>query len=203
MQIPKNLPQFTNKQALLIVSGRLGVIFYLAENSKIKKIKSFKFSKPSTQYTDSEGYFEQRSAAPGKGLFVSGAVREPKKQRLRQELYRKLENHLADITEKRNIDLIYLFAPDYLHKEISDIIKDLLPNKLKKKLKFPAKGNYLKSSQLTLLRKIKTKKQVKKKKKVVKPIKKEAQKLYKKAVKATKVIKGKPAKNNPYKKIKK
>ncbi len=202
MQIPKQLPQFADEKALFIVSGRLGMEFYLANSGKIKKLQSFHFPKPSKLYTDNEGFF-LRSSGGGKnpGVTISGSVREPKKQRLRQELYRKLRKHLENILKKENITRIYLFAPDYLHKEIKTIIKDNLSNKLKKQIRMVIEGNYLKSSPLTLIRKIKAKRQKKIRKKIPEPMSKAARKLYKKAIKATKVIKGKPDKSNPYRKI--
>ncbi|HDQ22516.1 MAG TPA: hypothetical protein ENN28_00920 [Candidatus Uhrbacteria bacterium] len=197
MQIPQELPQFKKEKALLIVSGRLGMDFYLANNSKIKKVKSFRFLNPLKVYTDNEGHFESRSASI-KGVLVSGSVRESQKQRLRQELFRKFKNNLDPIIKKEKLNKLYLFAPDYLHKKIQIIIKDNLPNNLKKQIKLTIKGNYLKSSPLDLLKMIKNKKEVMANKKIVKPIKKEAGKLYKKAIKATGVIKGRPSKINPY-----
>ncbi len=204
MQIPKQLPQFEQEKALLIVSGRLGMNFYLASKGKIKKLKSFRFPKPSKVYTDTEGFFVTRSGGGRRpGERITGAVLEPKKQRLRQELYRKFKKHLNELIKKEKINQLYLFVPDYLHTEMEGLLKDNLSNKMKKQIKLTILGNYLKSQPLTLLRKIKAKRQVKKKKKIAEPIEKEARKLYKKAIKATKVIKGKPAKSNPYKKLNK
>jgi hypothetical protein len=203
MQIPKELPQFDQENTLLIVTGRLQGLFYFVNQGKIKKIKSFEFPNPKTQYTDEEGHFATRSGGGKRpGEKVSGSVLEPKKQRLRQELYRKFQNNLKQIIKDHKIERIYIFAPEFLLKQLKAEAKEILPNKLKKKIIFSFAGNYTNYTPLELLKKIKTRRQKKGKQEITKPIKKEARKLYKKAIKATKVIKGTPSKTNPYKKIK-
>ncbi len=181
MKISKKLPQFKNKRTLIVITGKQEGKFYLAYKGIIEKLTYFKFTKP--KYSDREGHFVTKGGA---GKYKTGSVYEPKKEKLRIELIKRLQEKLKTILKRRKIDSIYIACPEYLKNRI----KDAFPSSASKKIDLVIFGDYCHSHVYKLLEKIKEK--IGFKNKPVRPAKKSARKIICKSKKARKVIKGKP-----------
>lgn len=143
MLIEKNLPQFNNEKALLVVASEHIVKFYLAANGKIEDIDSFELSNP--QYTDREGFFES-------SLF-SGSAYEAKKDYTKKKLYHQLIEKMKEAQNKFFFQSFFLFSPD---SSVRGICEEL-PNEFSKILKFILVGNYVSEHPFKLLKRIKAK----------------------------------------------
>ncbi len=177
MKIPKRLSNFKNKKSLILNVSDYGARFYHIYDDQILELKPFRLKKP--KYSDKEGFFISRGSA---GIYKSGSVYEPKKQKIKDELIGKLVKGLKDILTKNITDEIYLICPEHLKNEI----KNNLPAKAKKKINVTICKNYHFDSYLKLLEKIDKNFRSAKKKSTPKS----AKKILKKSKIARRVIKG-------------
>ncbi len=181
MKISKKLPQFEQAKTLIVVMGKQKGKFYLAHNGVIKELRGFSFQKP--KYSDREGHFVKRGKS---GIYKTGAVYEPKKERIRIELVHRLENNLKKVLARNKIDDIYLACPDYLKNRI----RKTFPAAARNKIKVFLAGDYYHLHPFDLLKKIKDK--IESKKRPVTLNKKDNVKILRRSKKARRVIKGKP-----------
>lgn len=133
MKITRNLPQFENKNALLVVSGLHEAVFYIAKDGFLEKIGQFKLLNP--KYSDKEGFFV--SAGYGR-VFETGSVLETDKIELRHKFLKEMDKILDDIVKRRGVTDIYIFSSDFLKNELTD----LLPREDRKKIRLIFLGNY-------------------------------------------------------------
>ncbi len=83
MKITRDLPQFQNKKALIVVTGFHEADFYIVAMARMEKIGEFKLLYP--HYSDKEGFFE--TAGHGKVL-ESGSVLEKDKVESRRRFFK-------------------------------------------------------------------------------------------------------------------
>ena len=145
MKITSNLPQFSGRPYLIIVAGRQEAKFYLAGNSVIRTLESFRVRTP--LYSDREGFFE---ASGRMGVIRSGSAYEPPKEAVIQEFIRGLKEHLAAIEAAEEIASAAVFAPNYM----KGYIRSALSASLEQRLELVVEGNFYRSPPLALWRKI-------------------------------------------------
>jgi hypothetical protein len=179
MKISKDLPQFKEEKALLIVSGEKEGKLFIVNNGEIKEVDSIKMV---PQYSEREGYFERK----GKGKFFgSGSVYEEKKKETRRVFIKKIGKSLEKAFQKEKPNEAYLFSSKHMMKNV----KGSLPASVSKVLKETFKGNYNDQHPFKLLEKIKDKKEKEIKRKKVVPKRRAAQKILEKFKKAKNFIK--------------
>lgn len=176
MQISQKLPQFEDKKALLVVTGKQEASFYLANDSRLKKVGEFHI--PKITYSDKEGHMQKHKF--GK-LIGSGFAREPKKQVLRNKFLNQLEDSLKQLSKRNtDIDEVYLYCPGYIMMSA----KNTVPSSLKDKVVSTYRGEYQTQHPFKLLEMI----QGSKNSGGVTIMKEAARKILDKAKKARKVI---------------
>ena len=146
MNIQRQLPQFNNQTALLIVTGSQKGVFYLAAASVIEEIGAV--NEPVEKYSDHEGFFVSRG---GEGVYTSGAVCEANKQDHLKKFAKKISSEGDRIVREKGVDIVYLFVPDYvihdLNRTLTSRVKEMVQEKFK--------GNFVESHPFKLLEKIK------------------------------------------------
>jgi len=146
MKISKNLPQFNNAVALLVIVSKRKAQCYVVTDGYVTSVRTISVRPP--QYTDREGFFETR----GKGeVFSSGAVYEKKKQKMEHEMLPELTKTIESVFNEYRVTDMYLFAPAYLIRDI----RNALPGTLSRTLRLEIEGNYYSHHPFQLLRKIK------------------------------------------------
>ncbi len=144
MKIPSTLIQFKNKTGLILVTGTEEADFFLAQNSMISGVFHFKLEK--TKFSDRED-----SSRRGSVAFETGAITEKIKKAARRDFVKSFKEETKRLSTEQKIDLVYLFAPDTIIKEL----EKALPAVLKKNLVKTYIGNFCKESPLNILKKIK------------------------------------------------
>lgn len=109
MNIPEEYPQFTDRAALLIVTGAQDADFYFAHDGVMEKIDSFKIEKP--HYSDNEGFSETRS---GGRVLASGSAKEGVKEKVLADFLHEFKIHSKDAYMKNMPDALYVFTPGYM-----------------------------------------------------------------------------------------
>lgn len=143
MKIPRQLPQFTDYPALLVVAGRQTAIFYRVAAGLLEKLDDFQIETP--QYSDNEGQFRVR----GKGMTMkSGAPRELERADIIRDFLREFKKRLQDLPG--DFHELWLFAPPRTKNEIQAV----LPVTWRSKLKRVIPGNYSSRPPLELLAKL-------------------------------------------------
>ncbi len=142
MKIPKNVEQFEDRTALIIVAGRQDAIFYHASKGTLNRLDAFKIPRP--HYSDNESKFSMG----GRGAVISsGGVREPKDEKVMKDFLRELKQRTKKIAEPESI---YLFAPSKIKNRITPV----LPATWRKKVVLVCEGNYYYFHPLYVLKKI-------------------------------------------------
>jgi hypothetical protein len=142
IQIPRELPQFKNEAALLIVTGSQEAEFFMAKNGELSPLEHFRIKKP--VFTDKEGLF-QRSGL-GRVFGRSGSEKDVKGE-IKQKFFSELAHVLKRLGKDERPDIVYLFTPDYLHKEVEREVEAGLGQPSNKAFM----GNYLKHPPLALV----------------------------------------------------
>lgn len=151
MRIKEDLSIFGHKRVLLVVAGKQTAKIYLIDHRELELIDLIALPNPSSQYTDREGHFEQRSVS---GYISSGSVYEPKKEYLFKKFTKELSKMVARIDKTKEISEIYLFSPSYIKNEIKDSLKKYSHDKLIMEIK----GNYSEGHPHDLIEKLKKEK---------------------------------------------
>ena len=142
--LPKRLPQFEDKKALLIVTGSQNGKIYCATNSKIEELASIHI--PGARFYDTGGFLER----PAKNKKMETTLIHLKSQLLRVPFLRELEKQLIPLLRIHAFASIYIFSPDGLAKHIAELI----PRQLKNSIRMVVSGNYVRFSPLLLLEKV-------------------------------------------------
>ncbi|KKR21325.1 MAG: hypothetical protein UT48_C0010G0073 [Parcubacteria group bacterium GW2011_GWE2_39_37] len=149
MQIEKNLPQFNEEKALLIVTGERSAKLYSANQGFIEELALFHIVNP--VYSDREGSFGK---SMGQTRIVSGAAYEMK-QNLKLDLHtkflHKLKQDIDDVQKKNKFNVIFLFSPDFIAK---DIYKNMT-REVSDLIRLKVKGNFVEEHPFKLLQRIK------------------------------------------------
>ena len=152
MMIQRQLPQFSDKYAILVVCGRQSGKIYLAHNGQINQDSEIKIENP--RYSDREGRFETRM---GGKVIRSGSVYEDQTKGTRaHEFAKDLEHKLKEykeITKNESVDrapevLVYCFCPLYAEKKIHSAVERVFP------IRRRIYGNFLKFNPYDLLKKV-------------------------------------------------
>lgn len=151
MKISNTLPQFKDKNALIITAGLHTADFYIAKNGQIEQTGEFKLLYP--HYSDKEGFFER--AGQGR-IYESGSVLETDKQEFRHRFLKELDRMIDDTIVRKEITDVYIFAPDFVTWEL----KKMLPKKDKRQIRYFFNGNFIHMHPFYYLRRIKEKEQL-------------------------------------------
>lgn len=143
MKIPSPLSQFTNKTGLILVTGTEEADFFVAQNGVISSVYHFRLEK--IKFSDRED-----SSRHGGVAFETGANTEQIKKSARQDFVKNFKTETKRLSTEQKIDIVYLFAPATIIKEL----EIALPIILKKKLIKTYTGNFCKESPTNILKKI-------------------------------------------------
>lgn len=143
MQIPKNLPQFSDSPSLFISSGEYEAHFYLAHKGILEELESFKMA-PREEAREKQGFITE---SKGKSL---GAVshRGAYVEDLKRKFKARVDYTIHNLMDEYQFRSIYLFAPEYVAKRI---VKGLEPSE-EEKIKIKFFGEYTKLHPLKLLK---------------------------------------------------
>jgi len=133
MKIKKQLPQFDEHPALLIVLGGREGVFYFAKDGQIEQVGSSSVSVP--KYSDNEGFFRTRGRG---GMSISGSVREFDKNELQKKFANACVSTLKQIQKAHSFEETYLFVP----ARLKNLIKEALPARVRKKIVKTKTGNH-------------------------------------------------------------
>lgn len=111
MKIKDSLPQFDNTQTLLVVTGKEHAEFYVAKDGIIEPLERIEVK--AEDLGEVADRFETRTS----GFIVSGADEERVELEVREFLDR-FEREFPRISSEADPEQIYLFAPQYMSKEI-------------------------------------------------------------------------------------
>ncbi|KKQ39906.1 MAG: hypothetical protein US58_C0026G0012 [Candidatus Magasanikbacteria bacterium GW2011_GWA2_37_8] len=143
MKIPSILLQFKNKTGLILVTGTEEANFFIARDTVISNIFHFRLEK--TKFSDRED-----SARRGLVAFETGSKIEQLKKLAKQDFIKNFKEATKKLVVEQKVDVVYLFAPSSIIKEL----EKALPAVLKKKLVKTHAGNFCKESVLKILKKI-------------------------------------------------
>lgn len=146
MNISRDLPQFTDEKALLVVTGKQEAEVYAAGDGIIEKVASCKVEKPT--FSDHEGSFRMRAHG---GLTRSGSYEEVRKEKLLEDFVKEFKKILKEALVNRSPDRVYLFTPAYMVNRV----RDALPANIQKILKRTIRGNFYERHPFEILAKLK------------------------------------------------
>ena len=133
MKIKKQLPQFDDAVALLMVLGGKEGVFYLAHEGEIRKAGGCRVNDP--KYSDNEGFFGKRSRG---GATAAGSVREYPKQQVEAEFLKACKAEASRIEKEQGFNEVYLFVP----ARLKNSLQETLPVRIKKKIQKVKTGNH-------------------------------------------------------------
>lgn len=145
MQISNKLPQFSQHKSLLVVTGQYEAEYFIAYQGFIDKVHEFILQKP--EYSDREGFFEQKAQGVA---FGSPAIEERIKRKMHQDFLKQCKAMHKKLNVDHEFVHIYIFTPEPLTTEL----KNTLPKKLQQKIVFTFGGNYYKEHPFELLKRI-------------------------------------------------
>ena len=145
MNIRRDLPQFNERRALIVVTGRFAAELYVAHRGVIGRFDGFQLVWP--RYQDNEGFFEQR----GKDMTrISGSVRETKERERVKRFIRELRVRVWRAVVFEKPDVVFLFTP-----KIQEV-KDGLQERIRRLIVAEVRGDYIRKHPFDVLTKIKT-----------------------------------------------
>jgi hypothetical protein len=119
MKIPRELPQFKDESALIVVTGKQEALFYKASRGEIKEIDTVKV--PTPHFSDHEG---------------SGHLKELMDRDIVLDLFREIKKRVKEMP--LNFSRIYILAPTQIKRRIAAI----LPDSWRKKVRRVIPGNF-------------------------------------------------------------
>jgi hypothetical protein len=147
MQIDKNLPQFVNEHALIVVAAKQSAELYAAHNGEIEQLDTFTIERPKPD--DVEGHFEQS----GHGKTIrAGSSYDPNKydEKAQSQFLHELGTHLDAVTHEHARDAVYLFVPEHLKNSV----QEALPKDIASQIQHIYSGNLTKQHAFELLKRI-------------------------------------------------
>jgi predicted metal-dependent hydrolase len=143
MKIPQDLPQFSLRKTLIIVTGTHETCYISAYQGEAIELHDYKVEK--VTYSDREGHFLRRAFGYVLG---SGSVYEPKKEQQIIEFLSEFETHTKKVMRAIEPEDIILLAPSH----IANQIKEKLSPKEKDIVSLSVHGNYIKKDTPTILK---------------------------------------------------
>lgn len=145
MKIPRGLPQFQGREALVIVTGTQKTHFYSAENGNLRRVETLIGEKP--HYSDREGFFATRGSG---GRARSGSVLKSIHQITAHDYRLAFKRTVADLYKKHQVAEVWFFGAKRTYKEL----ERALPPKMQEKVRYVEAGNYYKKTPLEIIKKI-------------------------------------------------
>lgn len=145
MQIPRDLPQFSLRKTLIIVTGTHEGSYISAYKGEAIELHEYRVEK--ITYSDREGHFLRRAFG---FVLGSGSVYEPKKERHMMEFLSEFEKQTKKVLFAVDPEDIILIAPDYAEKQIIETF----PLKDREKISLTLSGNYMKKDIPEILKMI-------------------------------------------------
>lgn len=146
MKISTHLPNI-QETCLLVSTGKQEAHFFLVENSEVNEIHHFKTPKP--EYTDKESRTERRDSGGG-SMFGGGSPFKHLEDELERSFIKKLSESIDKLCNEHKAEVIFLFCPTYLSKQIENSLARSLQNKIE----YIFYGNYHNQHPFVLLSKI-------------------------------------------------
>lgn len=142
MQIPMQLPQFKDQNALLVVMGSQRGILYLASDGRVEIIGTVE--QPTARYTDREGFFMHS----GNGLvYGSGSVYEDKNIERVRRFFKKAANEIYRVMRAYDVTHVYVFEPTYAKGAVTLALRPLVADRVE----LVRYGNYLHAPATVLM----------------------------------------------------
>ncbi|MDZ7726065.1 MAG: hypothetical protein U5L75_00600 [Candidatus Campbellbacteria bacterium] len=168
MKIKSTLPQFENKNALLIVTEKETAKLYVASDGEVGEVEAIEID-PKELEGDTRERIQHRSVG---GAIVRGRSSEEEEEKEVNHFLNKLEEKLKGVVKKFDISEVYVFSPSYVNNEVVRRI----PKKQRESIEENFRGNYSHKHALKLIEMIKQSLE----EKFVKPRSEEAQRIYNK-----------------------
>ena len=144
MKISQNLPQFEDKNTLLVAMGNHHGIIYHALNGELEQIDELRVEAP--EYSDNEGSFRQGNA----NNISFGSVLEPKKQEYQERFSKEFAEKINEYFKSKPVDQIYLFYA----KDMNHLIEKDWSNDLKSITLIRFAGNHVSDAPTDLIKMI-------------------------------------------------
>lgn len=142
MHIPRQLPQFTGRTALIVVMGTQRGLVYLATDGRIDIVGTVE--QPQARYTDREGFFMNA----GNGMiFGSGAVYEDHNIERIRRFYKQVAREVHRMVRTYDIDHTFVFEPPYAKGAVTQALRRVLHDRIE----LVRYGNYLHAPATVLL----------------------------------------------------
>lgn len=123
MKIQKDLPQFNEKNALIIVSWEFQVKYYIAHNGQILPLETFAVANPRAKL--------QEDYLPTTKLGISGSIYNSAKHEVQEKLLRRLKKETAEIYKKHHIADVYLFCIDFMMERVKESLSGTIRDALR------------------------------------------------------------------------
>lgn len=146
MKIPNTLPQFQDKNSLLVVIGHHHGKLYKALNGEVDLIDDILIEEP--EYSDNEGLFKGKNSSNG-----YGSVLESKKSEYEKKFSKKIAEKALDYSKNNDLEQVYLFMPE----EMKGLVGKDWNNNIQKIIIDNFYGNYVSEDVMTILGMIKEK----------------------------------------------
>jgi len=126
MQIPKELPQYTDIYGLVLVLGGLEGAGYFCNSGTIEPV--FTYEQPTPSYSDKEGFFQES----GNGqTFGTGSVREDDVGEQHKRFAIAIAERVAAVDTATPLSCIDLCAPQHLLSGIESHLPAQLRSKIR------------------------------------------------------------------------
>jgi len=146
MKIARDLPQFNNERALIIVASEKDGRFYFAFEGNIDEVMEYKL--PRLEYAESKKIFRPLVGNRASGVVRTGSLRETAKEKNEEIFLREFGIIIKKIIADYRISSFYVFSSMYT---IGDVLKKM-PLRLRKEIKMIKRGNFHKKHPFDLLK---------------------------------------------------
>lgn len=137
MKIPQELPQFSLRKTLIIVTGTHETCYISAHKGEAVELHDYKVEK--ITYSDREGHFLRRAFG---FVLGSGSVYEPKKEKHLFEFLSEFESQTKKVLKAVEPENIILMTPN----QIENQVREKIPPTYKGAVSLTVNGNYTKSN---------------------------------------------------------
>lgn len=139
MQIPQDLPQFEDKEALMIVSWERQAKYYIIHDGEIDFLDSFFVVNPRAGLA--EDYTKTSK------LWIAGNIYDRDRKVVQERLLSKLRKETAEIFKQYDIASTYIFCIDFMMNRV----REALPDNIRKTIRFEYSGDMQYQSPIELL----------------------------------------------------
>lgn len=143
MHIPKKFSQFENYPTLFVVSGEYEALFYLAQNSTLKKVRELKLN-PREEAKEKQGFVGKKG---GMQDLSSVSHHERYLKELKKKFHHQLDFLTTNLRQTYSVREINLLAPKH---GAQMILKNFSPAN-KKRLYFTIYGTHTKKTPVEIL----------------------------------------------------